>query len=122
MSLRACAEKGALQMTLEQTTIVYAVLLAALVLLLVFAFLLPDRRAKKRKEAMQEGLKVGDRVFTKSGVHGTVTAINGDLVLLEAGRARTELEVARWSILSTDAAEARRKKSRVRTVPLNHDD
>lgn len=108
-------------MTNEQTTMMYAILLVALLLLLFFGFILPDRTAKKKKETVQAGLKVGDKVYTKAGIHGTITALNGDLVLLEAGRARTELEVARWAILSEEEAQSKTGKKRVRTVPLDRD-
>lgn len=104
-----------------QTTIMYAILLAVLVAVLVIFFILPDRKAKKEKETVQRGLKVGDKVYTKAGIHGTVAALlDGDLVLLEVGKNRTQLEVARWAILSEDEGKA--KGRHLRTIPLEHDD
>ena len=103
-----------------QTTIMYAILLVVLVAVLVIFFILPDRKAKKEKERVQRGLKVGDKVYTKAGIHGTVAALDGEHVLLEVGKNRTQLEVARWAILSQEDGKA--KSRRIRTIPLEHDD
>ena len=103
-----------------QTTIMYAILLVVLVAVLVIFFILPDRKAKKAKERVQRGLKVGDKVYTKAGIHGTVAALDGEHVLLEVGKNRTQLEVARWAILSEEDGKA--KSRRIRTIPLEHDD
>ncbi|MDR1917034.1 MAG: preprotein translocase subunit YajC [Synergistaceae bacterium] len=89
-------------MNTGQATPIYAAMLLILLLLLFFGFLRPEAQAKKAKKSLQDSLKVGDRVFTQAGVHGVITAVNGDLVLLEVGAAKTELEVARWAILSID--------------------
>ncbi|WP_294547631.1 preprotein translocase subunit YajC [uncultured Pseudoflavonifractor sp.] len=104
----------------SQTTIMYAILLVVLVAVLIIFFILPDRKARKEKERVQRGLKVGDKVYTKAGIHGTVTAVDGDHVLLEVGKNRTQLEVARWAILSEEDGKA--KSRRIRTIPLEHDD
>lgn len=103
-----------------QTTIMYAILLVVLVAVLIIFFILPDRKAKKEKERVQRGLKVGDKVYTKAGIHGTVAALDGEHVLLEVGKNRTQLEVARWAILSEEDGKA--KSRRIRTIPLEHDD
>ncbi len=65
---------------------------AALQQLLFFALLLfglyflAIRPQRKRAQAMAEvraGLSVGTRVMTAGGMHGTVTALEGDTVLIE---------------------------------------
>ena len=58
---------------------------------------------------LRDSLKVGDRIFTQSGIHGVITAIDGDVILLKVGDAGTELEIARWSIIGIDSAK--RKKT-----------
>ena len=103
-----------------QRTIMYAILLVVLIAVLVVFFIIPDRKAKKEKESVQRGLKVGEKVYTKAGIHGTVAALDGDHVLLEVGKNRTQLEVARWAILSEDDGKA--KSKRLRTIPIEHDD
>jgi preprotein translocase YajC subunit len=89
-------------MNTGQATHIYVLILAALLFLLFWGFIIPETRAKKTKKSLQESLAVGDAVFTQAGVRGVITAINGDLVIIEVGPARTELEVARWAISSVD--------------------
>lgn len=98
---------------------VNAILLVALLAVLYFFFLRPDRKAKQDKAQVQNQLKVGDRVSTRAGIHGTVTAINGDLILMETGKVRTELEVLRSAILGLDGAADSQK--RTRSIPLQRD-
>lgn len=102
-----------------EMTIAYGALLIALLLVLYLGFLRPDAKAKKEREATQEALEVGDEVFTKAGIHGVVTGINGELVLLEVGKAKTQLEVARWAILGL---ETQKSGGRFRSIPLNRGD
>jgi preprotein translocase YajC subunit len=85
------------------TTGVYAVTLVILLLVLFFGFILPESRAKRARESMRESLEVGDRIFTQSGLHGVITSVDGDVVLLKVGTAGTEIEVARWSVLGIDS-------------------
>ena len=87
------------------TTGIYAIALVILLFVLFFGFILPDSRAKRARKALQGSLKVGDRVFTQSGLHGVITAIDDDIILLESGPAGAELEIARWSVLGIDRAD-----------------
>ena len=91
-----------------ETTGIYAVALVILLLVLFFGFTLPEFRAKRARKALLESLKTGDRIFTQAGIHGVITAIDGDIILLKVGDAGTELEIARWAVLGIDGAK--RKK------------
>jgi preprotein translocase YajC subunit len=86
------------------TTGIYAAALVILLLVLFFGFIIPDSRAKRARKRLRESLKAGDRIFTQSGLHGVITAIDGDLILMESGPAGTEIEIARWSVLGIDRA------------------
>jgi preprotein translocase subunit YajC len=59
-----------------------------LILIIIFAaiwllFVLPARRRRTSHSAMQDSLDAGNEIITAGGLHGTVTAIEGDLVLVE---------------------------------------
>jgi preprotein translocase subunit YajC len=59
-----------------------------LILIIIFAaiwllFVLPARRRRMSHSAMQDSLDAGNEIITAGGLHGTVTAIEGDLVLVE---------------------------------------
>lgn len=103
----------------NETTIAFGVLLVILLVVLYLGFLRPDAKAKKEREDTQKALKVGDEVFTKAGVHGVIREINGDLILLEVGKARTQLEVARWAVLKPSALN---KGGRFRNITLKRGD
>jgi len=62
-----------------------------LILIIVFAaiwllFVLPARRRRMSHSAMQESIETGNEIITAGGLHGTVTAIEGELVLVEIAR------------------------------------
>ena len=59
-----------------------------LILIIIFAaiwllFVLPARRRRMSHSAMQESIETGNEIITAGGLHGTVTGIEGDLVLVE---------------------------------------
>lgn len=61
-----------------------------LILILLAVFLLPSvflqRRQQKQQQQMQQlqaSLEVGTDVVTAAGIHGTVSALNGDQVTIE---------------------------------------
>jgi preprotein translocase subunit YajC len=59
-----------------------------LILIIIFAaiwllFVLPARRRRMSHSAMQESIETGNEIITAGGLHGTVTAIEGELVLVE---------------------------------------
>jgi len=72
----------------------------------VFYFMLirPQRKKDKQVKKMLSELKVGDRVTTIGGMHGTVTGVRDDnlLVSVGPGKEKTELVMARWGIRSVD--------------------
>jgi preprotein translocase subunit YajC len=57
-----------------------------------FIILLPTKRRQKKLQEFLEALKVGDRVVTSGGIHGSVTKVNGNTVQLQiADKVRVEI-------------------------------
>lgn len=48
-----------------------------------FVMIAPERKRKKAREDMVEALKKGDKVMTTSGMHGTITQVQGEVVTLQ---------------------------------------
>lgn len=62
-----------------------------------FIILLPMKRQKKKVQQFLDGLKVGDRVVTTSGIYGSLTRISDQSVRLQIAD-KVQIEVARASI------------------------
>ena len=61
----------------------YVIVLVALFGLMWFLLIRPQRRRATEQLAMQEQLRVGEEILTAGGIHGTVKAIEGDVVHVE---------------------------------------
>ena len=62
------------------------VFLIFLVLIFGLLFLMMSRGRKQQREAakLRSSLEVGDEIMTGSGLYGTITAIDGDVVTVES--------------------------------------
>ena len=69
---------------------------------LVFYFLLflPMQRQKKRQQQMLSDLKSGDNVITSGGIVGTITAVEGDTIVLRVKPDNLKLQFSRSSVSS----------------------
>lgn len=61
----------------------YVIVLVALFGLMWFLLIRPQRRRATEQLQMQDKLRVGDEILTAGGIHGTVKAIEGDIVHVE---------------------------------------
>ena len=66
----------------------------------VFYFLLfmPMQRQKKKQQQMLGNLKTGDTVVTSGGIMGTVTAVDGDTIVLRVKPDNLKLQFARSAV------------------------
>ena len=67
-----------------QTIIMMVVLFAIMYIFMI----LPHQKKQKELQKMRDALKVGDRVVTSGGLHGTVSSINEEqrLVVINADK------------------------------------
>lgn len=61
------------------------ILTVALVAIMYFLMIRPQRKEQKRMQAMLGAMEVGDAVVTASGFYGVVIDISGDDVIVEFG-------------------------------------
>ena len=75
-----------------------------LLIVVVFYFLMirPQRKKDKKVKEMLGSLKMGDRVTTIGGIHGTVMGIKDETITLGVGAEKVKLVFARWAIRSVD--------------------
>src|SRR5437879_13800490 len=58
------------------------VMVASMLAIFYFLLLRPQQKQKQERERMLASMKRGDRVVTTSGMHGTVTGLNDQPVVL----------------------------------------
>jgi preprotein translocase subunit YajC len=76
--------------------------LVLIVVVMYFLMIRPQRKKDKKVKEMLAALKVGDRVTTIGGVHGTIMGIKDDTITLGVGAEKTKLVFARWAIREVD--------------------
>ncbi len=70
-------------------------LIMQLVLMIaVFYFLLirPQQQRAKKEKTFENGLKVGDKIITKSGIHGKIAEMAEDTVVIETMAGKIKME------------------------------
>jgi len=60
----------------------------------VFYFLLirPQQQRAKKEKAFEVALKVGDKIITKSGIHGKIAEMNEDTIVVETMAGKIKME------------------------------
>ncbi len=66
---------------------------------IIFFIVLPQRKKIKQEKEFDAGLKKGDRIITKSGLHGKILEINSDgTCIIESGAGKMKFERSALSI------------------------
>ena len=88
-------------------TAAIAQILPFLLIGLVFYFLIlvPTQKQKKRQAQMLSELKSGDNVVTSSGIVGTITAVDGDTIVLRIKPDNLKLQFARSAVSTLVTAD-----------------
>lgn len=77
--------------------------------IMYFLLIRPQQKRQKDVKQMQSNLKVGDRVTTSGGIHGTVAAISENTVSIKVAE-KVKIEVDRSAIAGIMSAETRASK------------
>jgi len=57
-----------------------------------FFMIRPQQKRAKQEKAFEDSLKVGDRIITKSGIHGKVAELSEGTVVIETMAGKLKLE------------------------------
>jgi len=82
----------------------YLIVLVALFALMWLLLIRPQRRRAAEQAELQDHLRAGDEIITAGGIHGTIKAIEGDLVHVEVAPG-TLLRVDRRAVAAAGTAE-----------------
>ena len=66
----------------------FVLMLGAIMLIFYLLVLRPQQKQQKEREEFLRTAAKGDDVITQGGVHGKVSAVNGDVLEVEVGRVR----------------------------------
>lgn len=72
--------------------------MVAMVALLYFMMIRPQRKKEKQTAEMRNSIEVGDGITTIGGIVGRVASIKEDTFVLETGSDRIKLRFKRWAI------------------------
>ena len=75
-------EQTGMGMSSMITTVIY---LVAMVAIFYFLLIRPQKKREKDAKLMLEALQMGDKVVTIGGIHGKITQLKEDTVILETG-------------------------------------
>lgn len=85
-----------------------------LLMLVVFVFfiILPQQRRQKKERTFMNDLKKGDRVITKSGIHGKIAELNDkdDTCVVETLAGKIKMERTALSLELSSKLKAKSKK------------
>jgi preprotein translocase subunit YajC len=69
-----------------------AIWLVGMFLIMYFMMIRPQQKQRREREAMLASLKKGDRVVTTGGLHGTVTGLAEQTVILRCDQVKLEFD------------------------------
>ena len=69
-----------------------------IVAIFYFLVFMPMQKQKKRQQQMLNELKSGDNVVTSGGIVGTITAVDGDTIVLRVKPDNLKLQFARSAV------------------------
>lgn len=78
----------------------------------VFFIILPQQRRQKKERNFMNALKKGDRIITKSGIHGKVAELNDkdNTCVVETLAGKIKMERTAISLELSDKLNAKEKK------------
>ncbi len=83
---------------LMSSTMFSFVSIGAMLLLLYFVMIRPQRKKEKQATTMRNSIEVGDGITTIGGLVGRVASIKDDTFVLETGNERIKIRMKRWAI------------------------
>jgi preprotein translocase subunit YajC len=72
----------------------------AMIAIFYFILIRPQRKKDKLVKEMLSQLIVGDKIITIGGIHGKITSIKDDDLVLETGSAseKSYVKISRWAV------------------------
>ena len=81
----------------------FALQMVALVAIFYFFMIRPQQKKVKQEKEFEAGLKVGDKIITKSGFHGKIAELAETTVVIETMSGKLKIERSAISVELTAA-------------------
>ena len=78
------------------------VLMVAMIAVMYFVMIRPQRKRQKEEQKMRNSLRVGDEITTIGGICGRVLQVKDDSLVIETGADRSKMTIKKWAIQSCD--------------------
>ena len=91
------------------SNMVTLVMLIALIAVMYFLMIRPQRKKEREISSMRNNLRVGDDVITIGGIRGKIVKTKEDILTIQVGADKIKFEIMRWGI-STVVSESTNKQ------------
>ena len=88
----------------------------AVIAIMYFLMIRPEKKKQKKVEAMRDALKVGDNITTICGIVGDVVSIKDGKdgkIVIETSADRVRMELEKWSVSTNNTATAAARKAAI---------
>ncbi len=70
----------------------------ALILMMYFLMIRPQRKREKEIQEMRQSLANGDEILTVGGIYGKIVKVKEDIVTIEVGSDKTRMDISKWAV------------------------
>ena len=88
----------------------YIFMMIALVGVMYFMMIRPQKKRQKEEQEMRSSLEIGDEIITIGGIVGKVITIRDDDIIIETGSDRNKIRLQRWAVNSNLTKAEQHKK------------
>ena len=88
----------------------------AVIAIMYFLMIRPEKKKQKKVEAMRDALKVGDNITTIGGIVGDVVSIKDGKdgkIVIETSADRVRMELEKWSVSTNNTATSASRKAAI---------
>lgn len=88
------------------------ILMVALVGVMYFVMIRPQKKRQKEEQEMRNALEIGDEIITIGGIVGKVVTIREEDLVIETGADRNKMKIQRWAV-NTNVTKTEQHKKEV---------
>ena len=77
-------------------------MIVAMVAIMYFLMIRPQKKKEKQVKNMLDALKLGDKICTIGGLYGTILSIKDDNITITLGAQQNTVVIAKWAVRSVE--------------------